>query len=269
MRGLRQCLAIVAMLAASQAVAGCGGSTHASASTDASWVRTETPLFVFDKKGRLFRAGFDRRPWTLVSDHSLRAQPIVEVTNGGRWIMYREESLTTIPNPRTWLFDTRTGQDKALGSHDRPFLSPDGRLLLRYVGGGLELRDTGTQAARVVPVPPTEDYRALDWSVDGELLMWAGNDPRRTWILDPKQDRFVPIEGGLDPGVGTYYLRGDKRIALDIEPMAPNHLMRMESISPEARLRRKWARDTSSRCAWARNRPAPWRQVASTTAKAP
>jgi hypothetical protein len=205
---------------------------------ESNWIRTETPLFVLDNKGRLYRAGFDRRPWKLVSDHGLRGrQPDVEVSNGGRWLLYGEANLGSIPEPRRhWLFDTHTGRDRPVPEGSDPALSPDGRMLTRDTKGAVELVDVMTLAVRAIPFPTgLAGYYDVDWSVDGDLLLWSGNDPRRTWVYLPGSGRFEPIEGGFEKGIGTVYRRNGAAIELLDTTSSANSLLWQELDSPDGK----------------------------------
>ncbi len=208
-------------------------------------VGTKTPLFVFDQHGRLYRAGFDQRPWKLISDHGFAMGVHPSISADGRWVTYYGE----IPGSRAeqfWLYDTNAGLDRLLlelplGHGGAPQFSPNGELLAisslhesrtpQSPKDGLYVVET--TSAKVKHFVATSPYvglvggSLLAWSPDGESLFWHINDTGQFFEFSPALPRISTISGRYDDRVYAWeFMRDEKIVRLTESPELPSSLRR-------------------------------------------
>ena len=235
------------LVAASQAAWSrvCGGSPPA-ASAVAVRDPTLPPLFVFDDAGRLYRAGFDGRPWELLLDSGLGNGVVAEISANSRWIVFGAQS-----GIERRILDTATGASRRLllprGALMTPArFSPAGDVLAIYVvfgagKSGLWFVDPATGKARWAGQPRwhgDRDSRVdLRWARDGKSLFVVIEGqgwPR--YRFDIRDQRFSPITGRAEALGDEVFLRLGQPEALAPDVISQSMLLRTSARSSDRRM---------------------------------
>jgi hypothetical protein len=245
------CLALFAAASTTSASPGCGVPSPLPTLSAPRHSAALPSLYVFDAGGRLYRTGFDQRPWQLVRDTGIRDGIEASISRSTRWIVYRRES-----SQEMHIVDTRDGSDRPValpGAIDAtPVFSPDSRTLATYVhtgfpGSGLVLVDlesgrithAGTAATHSIYLP------SMQWSKDSRslYLAFAG----RGWLLyryDPNRGRFSPAFGRQETVErDAEFYRFGRRVEMDSGPIKQSMRLARAEASPDGWMTAKIGKD--------------------------
>lgn len=133
------------------------------------------------------------------------ASRIYDISGDGNRILFSELSYGTPRNPAIYLRNTDGSPAVRLGDGNRPSLSPDGKWVACIVSDGprtsLTLLPTGAGVARTIGAPGMH-YERLEWSPDGQRILFEGNEPNRpprTFVQDVNGGNPVPLTpAGMD-----------------------------------------------------------------------
>jgi eukaryotic-like serine/threonine-protein kinase len=127
------------------------------------------------------------------------ASRVYDLSADGKTILFVEFSYGQARNPAIYLRKTDGSPAVRLGDGNRPALSPDGKFVACILNDGpkteLSLLPTGAGEARVFSSPGMR-YDRVEWSPDGEKLLFTGNEPNRplrTYLQDTRGGAPMPV----------------------------------------------------------------------------